>query len=126
MLARNVTEFYSTWQPEVDAFLEQNGWNKVRAGASADVPVAGVGKGRQGAARVQVRVGYHFTPAMSRHPSPLAALEQAARNDSAELHLLVVQYGVQYGRLSCKGVLPRGSHGGPMHRIWCMMDVSAS
>ena len=29
MLARNVTEFYSQWQPEVDTFLKENGWNKV-------------------------------------------------------------------------------------------------
>lgn len=30
VLTRNVTTFYSTWKPEVDTYLAQNGWDKVR------------------------------------------------------------------------------------------------
>ena len=30
VLTRNVTTFYSTWKPEIDTYLAQNGWDKVR------------------------------------------------------------------------------------------------
>jgi lipocalin len=29
VLTRNVTKFYSTWKPEIDVYLKQNGWDKV-------------------------------------------------------------------------------------------------
>lgn len=35
VLARNVSDFYSTWHGGIDGYLKQNGWDKVREGRGA-------------------------------------------------------------------------------------------
>jgi hypothetical protein len=69
VLARNVTDFYARWEPEVDAFLAKNGWDKVR-----------------GAGGVRLAV---LLWTLSAACCLRAGLEQAPQDHAAGVHVLV-------------------------------------